>query len=54
MARRLGSPQLRSLDAIHIVSALLADVSVVVAGDQRMAVAAREADLEVTVPGSAP
>lgn len=40
LARRLDPPVLRSLDAIHLASALLLDVDVIVAYDQRLAEAA--------------
>ncbi len=51
LARRLGPPGLRSLDAIHLASALLADASVVLTCDNRLADAARQAHLVVQIPG---
>lgn len=51
VARRLGPPGLRSLDAIHLASALLADASVVLTYDNRLADAARQAHLVVQIPG---
>lgn len=51
VARRLGPFGLRSLDAIHLASALLADASVVLTCDNRLAEAARHAHLVVQIPG---
>lgn len=42
LARRLNPPVLRSLDAIHLASALLLDVDLIVAYDQRLIDAAGE------------
>lgn len=47
----LPSPDLRSLDALHLATALLADASVVVAYDHRLQEAARAVGLAVAAPG---
>lgn len=51
-AGRLGPPTLRSLDAIHLASALAleAELDVLVTYDARLADAARAAGLEVVAP----
>jgi predicted nucleic acid-binding protein len=51
-AGRVGAPALRSLDAIHLASALALgqDLDVVVTYDTRLADAARAAGLEVVAP----
>ncbi|MDQ6771926.1 MAG: PIN domain-containing protein [Candidatus Dormibacteraeota bacterium] len=53
-AARLRPPELRSLDAIHLASALRVRdrIEAVVAYDRRLASAAREADLDVVTPGA--
>ena len=51
LARRLQPPVLRTLDAIHLSSALLLDADVLVAYDARLADAARHNDLAVSSPG---
>lgn len=52
LASRLPGSTLRSLDALHVASALEADASTFVTYDTRQAEAAREAGLEVLAPGS--
>jgi predicted nucleic acid-binding protein len=53
-AADIGPPELRTLDAIRLASALLVagGLRAVVAYDARLAEAAREAGLEVTAPGA--
>jgi uncharacterized protein len=53
VAGRLGPPQVRTLDAIHIAAALAAgdDLSGVVTYDERMADAARELGVQLLAPG---
>jgi uncharacterized protein len=53
-AADLGGPLLRSLDAIHLASALSirADLSLFVAYDRRLADAASAAGLELLTPGA--
>jgi uncharacterized protein len=51
LARRIGPNVLRSLDAIHLATAILLDADVLLAYDGRLAEAARENDLVVTAPG---
>ena len=54
LARRIGPAVLRSLDAIHLATAVLLDADAVVTYDQRLADAARLNDLSVISPsGSA-
>ena len=53
-AADVGEPALRSLDAIHLASALAisADLTTFVAYDQRLLAAARSANLEINSPGA--
>jgi predicted nucleic acid-binding protein len=53
-AARVGPARLRTLDAIHLASALALapDVEAIVTYDARLADAAREQGIEVVVPGS--
>jgi uncharacterized protein len=55
VAARTGMPDLRSLDAIHLASALRleADIDAVVTYDDRQAGAARELGFTVETPGRA-
>lgn len=50
LARRLNPPVLRSLDAIHLASALLVDADVIVAYDQRLIEAAAEHSISALSP----
>ena len=50
LARRLQPAVLRSLDAIHLASAVLLDVDLIVAYDQRLAEAARHHGMRVSSP----
>lgn len=50
LARRLGPSSLRTLDAIHLASALLTDVDVVIAYDGRLLDAARQHSLSTLSP----
>ncbi len=50
LARRLQPKVLRTLDAIHLSSALLLDADLVVAYDHRLTDAARQNDLAVSSP----
>lgn len=54
LAADLGEPGLRSLDALHLASALLlgGDLDVVVVYDQRLSAAAQDAGLAVVHPGA--
>jgi predicted nucleic acid-binding protein len=52
LARRLKPAVLRTLDAIHLASALLLDVDVVLAYDIRLIAACRENGLTVESPGA--
>lgn len=52
LARRLNPAVLRSLDAIHLASAVLLDAAVVLTYDQRLAAACLEAGLAVVAPGN--
>lgn len=52
LARRLQPPVLRSLDAIHLASALLTDADVVITYDQRLLDAARQHGLTTASPGA--
>src|ERR671916_1113875 len=49
----LPGPDLRSLDALHVATALRVDASVVVAYDHRLRRAARAVGLATTAPGKA-
>ena len=49
----LPGPNLRSLDALHVATALRVDASVVVAYDHRLQRAARAVGLATTAPGKA-
>lgn len=51
LARRVGPPLLRTLDAVHLATAILLDVDVVVAYDARLVDACRQNGLNVTTPG---
>lgn len=51
LARRIGPPLLRTLDAVHLATAILLDVDVVVAYDARLVDACRQNGLNVTTPG---
>lgn len=51
LARRLGPPTLRTLDALHLATAVLLDADLLVAYDHRLASAAGEAGLFVESPG---
>lgn len=51
LARRLGPPALRTLDAVHIASALLTDVDVLIAYDRRLVGAASHNGLTTASPG---
>ena len=52
LARRVNPVVLRSLDAIHLVSALLLDADIVLTYDQRLAEACIDGGLAVAAPGS--
>ncbi len=54
LARRIGPRVLRSLDAIHLATAVLLDVDAVVTYDDRLAAAARLVQLPVVSPAAAP
>lgn len=49
-ARHVGSADLRSLDAIHLASAVAVGADAVLTYDVRLAAAARSADLSVLAP----
>ena len=49
-AREIASPQLRTLDAIHLASALEVDPDVLVAYDRRLVAGAQELGLAVVSP----
>jgi predicted nucleic acid-binding protein len=51
IARRLGRPQLRSLDAIHLATATLIDAERVVAYDERLIRSANELGFVTRSPG---
>lgn len=53
LARRIGPTVLRSLDAIHLATAVLLDADAVVTYDDQLAAAARHNDLTVTSPAAA-
>jgi uncharacterized protein len=50
LARRIGPPTLRSLDAIHLATATLIDADVVVAYDRRLLQAAEELGFATASP----
>ena len=52
LARRIGPPTLRSLDAIHLATATLIDADVVVAYDQRLLQIAEELGFATLSPGA--
>ncbi|MGH3886179.1 MAG: PIN domain-containing protein, partial [Pseudonocardiaceae bacterium] len=52
LARRVNPDVLRSLDAIHLASALLLDADVVLTYDQRLTAACSDSGLAVAAPGS--
>lgn len=49
-ARMVGGPELRSLDAIHLATAVVVGVDALVTYDDRLAQAARSVGLDVHVP----
>lgn len=51
LARRVGPPPLRTLDAIHVATAVLLDADLVVAYDDRLLDACRHNGLAVATPG---
>ncbi|MDQ6898458.1 MAG: type II toxin-antitoxin system VapC family toxin [Candidatus Dormibacteraeota bacterium] len=51
LARRVNPTQLRSLDAIHLASALLLDVDAIVTYDDRLAAACGGNNLTAAAPG---
>ena len=51
LARRVAPPVLRTLDAIHLATAILLDVDVVLTYDDRLADACRHNGLAVSTPG---
>ncbi len=51
LARRLTPPVLRTLDAIHLASALLVDADVLVAYDQRLLEATKTHGISISSPG---
>jgi predicted nucleic acid-binding protein len=53
LARRVGPNVLRSLDAIHLASALIVDADLVLTYDDRLAQACATNDLRVAMPGRA-
>lgn len=53
LARRVSPPTLRTLDAIHLASALVLDVDRVIAYDDRLIDACRQNGLQVLSPGRA-
>jgi uncharacterized protein len=50
----LSGAHLRSLDALHVATALRLDASIVVAYDHRLQQAARDVGLSTVAPGQAP
>lgn len=52
LARRVDPAVLRSLDAIHLASALLLEAAVMLTYDQRLAAACIQGGLAVAAPGS--
>ncbi|MCP2166082.1 type II toxin-antitoxin system VapC family toxin [Goodfellowiella coeruleoviolacea] len=51
LSQRLNPNRLRSLDAIHVASAMLLDVDLLITYDDRMADAAQQNGLRCTMPG---
>lgn len=51
LARRVAPPLLRTLDAVHLATALLLDADVVVAYDARLGDACEHNGLTITMPG---
>jgi uncharacterized protein len=51
LARRLGPPSLRTLDAIHLATATLLDADVIVAYDYRLIESATELGFRTLSPG---
>ena len=51
LARRIGSPSMRSLDAIHLATASVIDADVVVAYDRRFVTVAAEMGFATLSPG---
>lgn len=54
LARRIGPAALRSLDALHLASALLLDADVLVTYDDRLREACRDAGLRALSPVTGP
>lgn len=54
LARRLNPNVLRSLDAIHLASAMLVDADVLLTYDTRLAAACAQNGLRCEMPGHAP
>jgi len=54
LARRIGPPILRTLDALHLASATLLDADVMVVYNQRLAAAADELGIRTIAPGASP
>ncbi|MDP8978234.1 MAG: type II toxin-antitoxin system VapC family toxin [Actinomycetota bacterium] len=52
LARRIGPHVMRSLDAIHLATAVLVDADVMITYDDRLALAAGHNDVTVSAPGS--
>jgi len=50
LARRIEPPVLRTLDAIHLATAVLLDADLVITYDDRLAAAARRNSLDVAAP----
>ncbi|MHB1891743.1 MAG: type II toxin-antitoxin system VapC family toxin [Acidimicrobiales bacterium] len=51
LARRVAPPRLRTLDAIHLATAIILDVDLVVAYDARLVDACRHNGLVTSMPG---
>ena len=51
LARRVAPPVLRTLDAIHLATAMLLDADVVLTYDERLADACRHNDMSTSAPG---
>jgi len=51
LSRRIGPPILRTLDAIHLATAVLVDADVMVTYDDRLAEACRQNGVAVSMPG---
>ena len=51
LARRVAPPRLRTLDAIHLATAIILDVDLVVAYDARLVDACRHNGLVTAMPG---